>query len=390
MEMPLKGFPPTAVLRNADQEIASATNPQLRLLLVEHKSSDFPLQDVSGAWSQCTPETARNFSAIAYLFGRDIASKEHVPVGLIDATWGGTPVDSWISMDTLGSNPALLSAFSNRAKFAAAQATTAAQLAAEKATDASAKAAGKTLPSHPWHAPDASWLPAGLYNGMIAPLSNESIKGFLWYQGETDSGPDRAPHYATLFSALIQDWRTHFQQGNVPFLFVQISSFNSPAENWGPVRDAQRRTLSLTNTAMAESLDVGLVNNVHPPDKQTVAGRLVLAARGMVYGEHLEYAPPLFREATMQPEAMRVRFDNASGLSAHGAPIDGFELAGDDHHFLPATATLQGETVVVSSPSLKDPRHVRYAWTNVVPPVLYNSAGLPASTFTSEDTPSIK
>jgi sialate O-acetylesterase len=388
MEMPLRGFPPTATVKNAEEEIASAHNPQLRLLLVEHKSSDVPLQDVSGQWSQCTPETAREFSAIAYFFGREIAAKEHVPIGLIDASWGGTPIDSWVSLDTLGNNPALLSAFSNRAKFAGQQSTLDAQIAAEKAADASAKAAGKPLPSHPWHPYEASWLPAGLYNGMIAPLRHESIKGFLWYQGETDSAHDRASHYRTFFPALIQDWRMHFGQGAIPFLFVQISSFNSPGEDWGMIRDAQRRTLFVANTAMAISLDVGDVNNVHPADKQTVAARLALAARGLVYGEPIAYASPLFREATTQPGTIRVWFDHASGLNSHGKPLEGFELAGEDHHFIPASATLEDDTIVVSAPSLTYPCYVRYGWSNVVPPSLYNKEGLPASTFTSEETPS--
>lgn len=387
MEMPLKGFPPTASVKNADQEIAAATNPQLRLLVVDKKSSDFPLRDISGQWQQCTPETAANFSAVAYFFGREIAAKEHVPIGLIDSTWGGTPVDSWISLDALGNNPALLAAFTNRAQFADQQTNLDATISAEKAEDAAAKAAGKAAPSHPWHPFEGSWLPAGLYNGMIAPLTGESIKGFLWYQGETDSGQGRAPHYSTLFPALIQDWRTHFQQGNLPFLYVQISSFNSPGENWGLVRDAQRRTLYIDRTAMTVTLDVGNPDNVHPADKQTVGARLALAARSMVYGEHVPYASPLFREATPQSGSVRVWFDNAKGLRSHGTAIDGFELAGDDHHFVPASATIEGETVLVSSPSMPHPRYVRYGWAGVVTSWLYNDAGLPMSTFTSEEVP---
>jgi sialate O-acetylesterase len=385
MEMPLRGFPPTAFVQDAEKEIAAANNPMLRLLVVEHKSSDTPLQDVSGQWSQCTPKTAREFSAIAYFFGREITEREHVPIGLIDASWGGTPIDSWVSLDSLGNNPALLSAFSNRAKFADQQANLNAQIAPEKAADASAKAAGRPISMHPWHPEEASWLPAGLYNGMIAPLSNESIKGFLWYQGETDSSPERAPHYSTLFPALIQDWRTHFRQGNLPFLFVQISSFDSPGEDWGMIRDAQRRTLFVANTAMAVSLDVGNPENVHPADKQTVASRLALAAGGLVYGEHVAYASPLFREATTEPGAIRVWFDNASGLSSDGKPLEGFELAGWDHRFVPASATIQGDTIVVSARGLPDPRYVRYGWSNVVPAWFYNRAGFPGSTFTSEE-----
>jgi sialate O-acetylesterase len=180
-----------------------------------------------------------------------------------------------------------------------------------------------------------------------------------------------------------------FAQGNLPFLFVQISSFNSPGEDWGRVRDAQRRTLQLTNTAMAVTLDVGTPDNVHPPDKQTVGHRLALAARHTVYREDVAYASPLFRQATAELEpdgstAMRVWFDHAQGLTAHGQPIDAFEIAGDDHHFVPAQARIDGETVVVSASSVPHPVYVRYGWVSVVANNLFNAAGLPTSTFTSE------
>jgi sialate O-acetylesterase len=227
---------------------------------------------------------------------------------------------------------------------------------------------------------------------MIAPYVPYSVKGFIWYQGETNSGHDRAAYYRTLFPALIRDWRAQFAQGSLPFFFVQISSFNSPGEDWGLVRDAQRRTLSVSDTAMAVTLDIGTPDNVHPPDKQTVGGRLALAARAMVYGEHVDYTSPLFRQATTEltPDgnvAMRVWFDHAEGLGTHGKPLAGFELAGEDHHFVPAQARLDGATVIVSASGLKHPVYVRYGWSGVVDSYLYNAAGLPASTFTSEEFP---
>lgn len=394
MEMPLEGFrdaqgKPTAVVKNADQEIAAATNSKLRLLRVEHKASDFPMDDVTTGWTQCTPSSARQFSAVAYFFGRDIAEKEHVPVGLIDSTWGGTPADSWVSMDTLGSNANLLPAFASRARFSSQLADTDAMLAAEKRADAAAQASGKPVPSHPWHPYETSWAPAELYNGMIAPFTPMSVKGFLWYQGETNSAHDRAPFYYTLFSALIGDWRMHFAQGDLPFLFVQISSFNSPGEDWGRVRDAQRRTLSVANTAMAVTLDVGLPDNVHPPDKQTVAERLALPARAMVYGERIPYASPLFRQATqeLQPDgstALRVWFDHAEGLHYKSGAAAGFEVAGQDGKFVPAQARVEGTSVLVSAPTLTAPVFVRYGWMGVMENNLYNAQGLPASTFTSQ------
>ena len=232
---------------------------------------------------------------------------------------------------------------------------------------------------------------------LIAPITPLTVKGFLWYQGETNSGPDRAPFYAALMRGLITDWRMHFAQGELPFLFVQISSFASPQEQWGMLRDQQRRTLAVADTSMAVSLDVGLEHNVHPPDNQTVAARLALAARATVYGEPIPYASPLFREATteLRPDgtiAMRVWFDNAQGLTTRGQParssgVAAFELAGPDHHFVPAEARLEGSTVVVSTPALPHPTYVRYGWSSVVRAFLYNAAGLPASTFTSEPVP---
>lgn len=392
MEIPLDGFPGSAVIKDAAQEIAAATNPKLRLLLVDKKSSDFPLNDEPDTWTLCTPETAQHFSAVAYFFGREIAAKENVPVGLIDSTWGGTPADSWVSLDTLGTDAELLPAFAARAQIANEQADVQARIAAENKADAEARAAGQPLPPHGWHPAQESWLPAGLYNGMIAPFAPLEIRGFLWYQGETNSSRERAQYYSTLFPALIQDWRMHFEQGNLPFFFVQISSFSSPGEDWGMIRDAQRRTLSVTDTAMAVTLDVGEANNVHPPDKQTVGHRLALAARKMVYGEDVAYASPLFRQATtvLQPDgttAMRVWFSHGQGLTARGEPMDAFEVAGPDHHFVPAQAKIEGETVLVQAAAAPHPRYVRYGWMGVVTHNLYNAAGLPASTFTSESVP---
>jgi sialate O-acetylesterase len=223
---------------------------------------------------------------------------------------------------------------------------------------------------------------------MIAPLTKYTIKGFLWYQGESDGSNERAPHYLDLFEDLITDWRDQFQQGDLPFLYVQLTSF-SAGTGWGVVRDAQRRTLALRNTAMAVTLDVGDPTNVHPADKQTVGERLALAARGMVYGEDVAYQSPLFREATTEPGAMRVWFDHAKGLKVLIMQVEGFEVAGADHHFVPATAKIEGETVVVRSKDVPEPKYVRYAWTGIAPSPLYNAAGLPASSFTSEITPSL-
>lgn len=391
MEIPLKGFGPDTPIKNGAAEMAAATLPQVRLLRVDHKTANSPQQDLSGTWTLCTPATATDFSAVAYFFGREIQQKEHVPIGLIDSTWGGTPVESWMSLDAFAADPALMPALAFWARFADQQTRLAAVQAEEKREDAAAEQAHQPKPNHPWHPFAESWEPAQLYNGMIAPATHYTIKGVIWYQGETNSAPERAPLYSKLFSTMIADWRHDWRQGEFPFLFVQISSFNSPGEDWGTLRDQQRRTLSVAGTAMAVTLDVGQAENVHPADKQTVGDRLALAAEATVYGKTgpsgktIEYSGPLFQEMTREGTDIRIYFDHAgTALHAKGPNLTGFEIAGKDHKFVPARAVVDGQTVVVSSPEVPDPIDVRYAWTSFTTANLYNSADLPASTFTTQ------
>ena len=185
---------------------------------------------------------------------------------------------------------------------------------------------------------------------------------------------------------MITDWRARWGEGDFPFLFVQISSYTStPAETWGVVREAQRRTLKLVNTGMAVSLDVGQADNVHPPDKQTVGARLALAARAVAYGEAVEFSGPLFREATPEGDHLRVYFTHGKNLVAKGGALEGFEVAGEDRLFHPAAARVDGDTVVVNAAEVSHPMYVRYAWANApMTANLYNGAGLPAAGFTSE------
>jgi sialate O-acetylesterase len=260
-------------------------------------------------------------------------------------------------------------------------------IASEKRADAAARSANQTPPKHPWRPNPESWAPAWLFNGMVSPALEFPIKGVIWYQGESNADPERAPLYAKLFPALISDWRTHWHEGNFPFLFVQIANFNAgEQQTWPIVREAQRRTLSLANTAMAVTIDAGTPDNVHPSDKQTVGARLALAARAIAYGEDVEYSGPMFRQVSAENGGLRVWFDHAEGLVAKGGTLGGFEVAGDDHHFVTATATIDGPSVLVTSPQVAHPKFVRYGWRNAPVVNLFNSAGLPASPFTSEDT----
>jgi sialate O-acetylesterase len=392
MEMPLLGFPGSAVLKNSAAEIQAANHPEIRLLHEPKRFSYFPLQDQDATWQICTPETAASFSSVAYFFAREIQHEQKVPVGVVEADWGGTPAEAWTSLDTLGNDAALMPVFAARAAEMDKQADVEAIKARYAREDAAAKAAGRKPEEHPWQAPVEPWAAASLFNGMIAPVTPFAIRGVIWYQGEANTGIERAPLYHRLFSAMIGDWRRQFAQGDFPFLFVQISSYNSSPEeeHWGMLRDAQRRTLSVTNTAMAVTLDVGDRDNVHPADKQTVGHRLALAARDVSYGEDLHHSGPLFRQATTEGAGMRVYFAAADGkLAARGGALEGFELAGADHHFVPATAKIDedGATITVTSSQVTTPLYVRYAWLNAPDATLMDGAGLPASTFSSEAVP---
>jgi sialate O-acetylesterase len=387
MEMPLKGWGPTTQVTHGLQAIDTAgALKQVRLLRIEQESTDVPQVDFKAKWSTSTPESAADFSAIAFFFGRELNQREHVPIGLIDSTWGGTPIEAWISLDGLSHDASLMPVFASRAQFAREQIHLDRIIAGEDREDAEAIKAGRPAPTHAWHAPEASWSPAAVYNGMVAPEAGYAIKGVIWYQGESNATPDRGPMYARLMTTLITDWRTEFAQGNVPFFFVQIAGWNG-GELYGVVRDAQRRSLSLVNTGMATSLDVGDMTNVHPADKPTVANRLALAARAIAYGEAVEFSGPLFRQVSGENGALRVWFDHADGLHSKGPELLGFEIAGADHKFFPAIANIDGKTVVVHSDSVPHPESVRYGWRGWTSANLYNKEGLPAPTFSSESDP---
>lgn len=399
MEFPLLGFPGNAEMQNGAEEIRNANQPNLRLLHIRTRASSFPLQNVNdgpnqsptmqssedNSWTPCTPETAAKFSAVAYLFGREISNKEHVPIGLIDSTWGGTPVESWISLDSIAADASLMPVFAQWADKSRDEVDVPRMMQAEKREDEAAKAAGQPLLKHPWHPNLDSWDPSWLYNAMVAPAVNYPIEGVIWYQGESNSDINRASLYERLFPTLIQDWRRQWREGDFPFLFVQISSFRSTSsENWPIVREAQRRTLGLINTGMAVTIDIGNPDNVHPSYKQDVAARLALAARRIAYNEQVEDSGPMLRDTAVEGSTVRVWFDHANGLTAKGGAPAGFEIAGDDHRFARAEARIEGGSIVVSSSQVKNPRYVRYGWLNAPTVNLFNAEGLPASPFTSE------
>jgi len=372
----------------AAEDLSKANIAEMRLLMVKKKAAEYAQADVeTDGWEASTPETARDFSAVAWYFAREIGQREHVPVGVIDSTWGGTVAEAWTRLTALGEDASLAPVFAVRGEMTDAEGDLLLRDKMEEQQREAAKAAGNAEPQfpwRPWHPPLASWGPGLLWNGMIAPLTPMAIRGVIWYQGESNSAMAHAPIYERVMRTLIEDWRREWGIGDFPFLFVQISNFKStPAEDWALLRDQQLKTLAVSNTAMAVTIDIGNPDNVHPTDKVDVGHRLALAARALSYGERVEYAGPMFRQATPEGATIRAWFDDAEGLVAKGGAVTGFEVAGADGKFVPATARIEGETVVAQSPAVSAPQFVRYGWANSPQCNLFNGGGLPASPFTS-------
>ena len=375
---------------NAAAEMAAARYPAVRLVRTMHRVSDHPLSNFAGqTWAVCSPQTVEHFSAAAYHFGRELHERLGVPIGLIQTAWGGTPAEAWTSLRALGGEPSLLPVFSEWAKLTAQHETNLLLLPRlrrewEK-TAARARSEGREPPPEPElrRRPGGQWTPSGLFNAMVAPLTRFPIRGVIWYQGEANTAPERAPLYGRLFETLIRDWRRAWGQGDFPFLFVQLANFRAaPDSMWPEVREAQRQALALANTAMAVAIDIGEAGNIHPGNKREVGRRLALAARAVAYGEPLAYSGPLLRQVTRENGALRAWFDHAGGgLKTSGGAVRGFEVAGSNGRFFAARAEIDGATVAVSSEAVPRPERLRYGWADNPDCNLFNAANLPASPF---------
>lgn len=239
----------------------------------------------------------------------------------------------------------------------------------------------KDVPQPPPNVLQGPGVPTVLFNGMIAPIVPYALRGVAFYQGEANAGTPML--YRRLFPAMIADWRRLWGQGDFPFLYVQIAPFKSmPPE----IRQAQLVALKNTeNTAMVVTTDVGDADDIHPADKEPVGERLALAARVLAYGERAEYSGPIFEKVVLEGASARVQFSHvAKGLVAPGGTLQGFEVCGADGVYYPASASINGDGVVVSSPAVNAVVAVRYAWADVASGNLYNTSGLPASPFQSD------
>jgi len=385
---------------NAEQEIAAATYPKIRLFSVERNVAEKPQENCTGRWVECRPETVGDFSATAYYFGRELHRELNVPVGLIHTSWGGTPAESWASPSVIEED-ATFEPIAARYKEALVNYPKAKKEYDEKLEqwkkDAEkAKADGTRAPARPSEplGPKNPWAPAGLYNAMVAPLVPYAIRGAIWYQGESNAG--RAYQYRELFPAMIRSWWEAWPQGDFPFLFVQLANYmqtkDEPGDStWAELREAQLMALELPNTGMAVIIDIGEANDIHPKNKQGVGKRLALWALARIHDKDVVYSGPLYKSMTTKDNKIILRFNHVGGglTAKDGGPLKGFAIAGQDRKFVWADARIEGDTVVVSSDKVAAPIAVRYAWADNPVCNLYNKAGLPASPFRTDTWPGV-
>ena len=342
---------------NAQEEIAAAKYPKIRLFSVAHKISDKPLDDCKGAWVECSPETVPGFSAVAYFFGRHLHKELGVPVGLINSSWGGTICEAWTSREALQADEDFKPILDRGKQF---------------------------NPKNPNQ-------PSVLFNAMIHPILPFVIRGALWYQGESNVG--RAAQYKKLFPTMIQDWRKAWQVGDFPFYYVQLAPFRygeAQPECLAELWEAQLQTLRLPNTGMAVITDIGNIKDIHPTNKQEVGRRLALWALAKIHGKQVVYSGPLYESAVVEGNKIRIKFQHADdGLVCKGDRLTHFTIAGEDKKFVPAEAVIDGSTVVVSSPQVDKPVAVRFGWEDTAEPNLFNKAGLPASPFRTDTFPMV-
>ena len=364
--------------RDYPEERAAARLPRVRMFKEDSPSAAAPSAEPRGRWVACAPETVGAFSATLYFFGRELHRELGVPVGLINSSVGGTPIEAWIAADAQRAVPELRAALDKPLEpIPVAQASKAARAAdpaqAEKAK-AKADAAARRKADI-----------GGLFNGKIAPLIPYTFRGALWYQGEANTLPGKPALYETQLRLLVQDWRQRWGR-EFPFAWVQLPNFGGAGRDWPAVREAMLRTLALPGTGMAITIDVGEEKDIHPRNKQDVGRRLSLWALGTVYGRKVPATSgPLPAGHEVQGREVALRFRHTEGgLVARGGPLTGFQIAGEDRQWRPANARIEGDRVVVSSPDVSRPVAARYAWENFPACNLYNGAGLPASPFRTD------
>src|SRR6202140_5096774 len=386
---------------NGDQAIAAANHPLIRLFNVSRQVAFKHAPPPLGVWKACTPESVKPFSAAGYYFGVELEKALHVPIGLINSSYGGSQAEAWTPVENLLASPELKPTVDRTKIWDAERPRVKADYdeALKKWREDSDKAKAAAARPQPSPAvPDALReyrIAASIYDGMIAPLIPFNIRGAVWSQGESNEA--RARQYGILLPVMIKAWRERWGAGDFPFGIVQLPNYREqkgePAdEAWSHVREAERRTaLALRNVGLIVTIDIGEAHDIHPKNKLDVGKRMSLWALADVYGRKLIPSGPVFRSAKLNGERMVLTFDNVgSGLKIRdGDKLDDFAIAGPDHKWYWANAKITGKNrVEVWASSVPKPLAARYAFNNNPKhPNLTNETGLPASPFRTDDWP---
>lgn len=346
-------------LKEYETDVQQANNKSIRFFYIPKTTASFPQDNTEGHWVVCSPDEARRFSVAGYYFGKNLQEKLHFPIGLINSSWGGTPAEAWTPAETIGSQAAL--------------------------KDAAAK-----LKTAPWWPIET----AATYNAMISPITNYSIAGVIWYQGEANVGT--ASTYAPLLSTMITAWRKAWKK-DFPFYYVQIAPFSGYGAGIASaiLREQQTKAQSLSNTGMVVIHDlVSDVKDIHPHNKKDVGLRLANYALAETYHvQGLNYKSPMYKSMSVEKGKASIMFSNAdNGLMVKGDTLTGFYIAGEDKIFVPATAKIitgKGKdattSVLVWNKNVVNPVAVRFGFTNTDMPNLFSKEGLPVNLFRTDD-----
>lgn len=352
MEIPVKGFRNQPILNSTDI-LLNADNPQIRLIRYGKALSRTPQYDCkSTSWQISDAQSAKEFSAVGYQFAQQLQYKLKVPIGIIMSAYGGTKIEAWMPSNSLKSFHEI------------------------------------KIPADDDTAKITKNDPSVLFNAMVSPFLGYGIKGVIWYQGERNRYNPGI--YDKLMVAMVEEWRKLWNSGELPFYYVQIAPFHYK-DNMGSaslLREAQlKASTQIPNSGMVVSLDVGTENFIHAPDKTTISKRLVYWAMANTYGmKGLAFAGPVYKSYKIVKDVVTISFSHAeNGLSSFGKGLSAFEVAGEDKIFYPATARITAAGVVVQSENVKKPIAVRYAFKDWIVGDLFNTEGLPASSFRTDN-----
>ncbi len=388
MVFPVQASGPYHGLINYEGEIATAKYPELRMFTGRDTKAHDPQSKVasSGGWVVCSPETVGTFSAVGYVFARDLQQQLKVPVGILTEASGASCAEAWISRESLAADAKMkpvLDAFDAGYKLYNSGPD-------GQAAEAKTRPTPINKPRVPRPAaPDRDQhMPTVLFNAMINPVVPYAIRGVIWYQGESIVGGTPGLNlYGHILEVLIKDWRKQWGQNELPFYVVQLPGQDDISNN-PRIREEQQTVLALPHTGLAVTIDTGEIKNVHPSNKAPTGYRLALIALADAYKQNIEYSGPLYQSMDVKNGTAVIHFTHlGKGLTAKGGALKGFQIAGEDKNFVDAEAKIDGNTVVVSSPDVKTPAAVRYAWARFPEGMgcnLYNAYDLPAAPFRTD------